>query len=408
MTNRILCKYYASGACRKGDACPFSHDWNDPMSQVCKFYLLGSCGYGNRCRYNHTRPDRATVGSPSSPVGFRNIPVASRPSPQGTAAVSPASAAAASPPPPLASPGFCMRLPENFDDELGWGEVPEEPEVDVGYWAKQPLCSMAMKGFCARGATCPYLHGELCSSCGKWCLHPYRPEESAKHAQRCAEERAKKDKDEALRRSSADVECGICLEQALPAVCGAAGLEGSAGCLWSRGAGRLCRLAFELWARAWCMSCQTVMGKERKADRRFGILTACDHSFCLGCIRGWRAGATTNSAEEVTRSCPICRTRSHFIVPSTFWVSCADDKEALVQNYREKLAMIPCKHFNYGNGSCPFGGSCFYAHADSSGRPEEAQTLRHAATEDGVSVLQPVRLSSFLDGFDRATRLTHA
>ena len=31
---RILCKFFAHGACLKGDNCEFSHDWKDPSNNV--------------------------------------------------------------------------------------------------------------------------------------------------------------------------------------------------------------------------------------------------------------------------------------------------------------------------------------------------------------------------------------
>lgn len=61
-----------------------------------------------------------------------------------------------------------------------------------------------------------------------------------------------------------------------------------------------------------CM--EVVLDKARAADRRFGILSHCDHAFCLACIRGWRA--TGAAATDSTRACPLCRTLSHYVVPS--------------------------------------------------------------------------------------------
>lgn len=31
---RVLCKYFAHGACLKGEYCEFSHDWTAPPSNV--------------------------------------------------------------------------------------------------------------------------------------------------------------------------------------------------------------------------------------------------------------------------------------------------------------------------------------------------------------------------------------
>lgn len=37
-------------------------------------------------------------------------------------------------------------------------------------------------------------------------------------------------------------------------------------------------------------------------------------------------------------------------------------KAALFAEYHASLSSIPCRHFNFGKGSCPFGSSCFYMH----------------------------------------------
>lgn len=43
-------------------------------------------------------------------------------------------------------------------------------------------------------------------------------------------------------------------------------------------------------------------------------------------------------------------------------VNSGPDKEALIKEYEENLAQIPCKHFNFGQGACPFLNSCKYSH----------------------------------------------
>lgn len=42
-----------------------------------------------------------------------------------------------------------------------------------------------------------------------------------------------------------------------------------------------------------CMD--TVLNKEPKSERRFGILSDCVHCFCLACIRKWRASKQFDS-----------------------------------------------------------------------------------------------------------------
>lgn len=33
-----------------------------------------------------------------------------------------------------------------------------------------------------------------------------------------------------------------------------------------------------------------------------------------------------------------------------------------MRSYKKRLQEIPCKHFNKGQGKCPFLNSCFYSH----------------------------------------------
>ena len=122
---------------------------------------------------------------------------------------------------------------------------------------------------------------------------------------------------------------------------------------------------------------------ENLAGKRIGILTHCDHLFCYTCIRGWRSSEMSESdkTKEVTQTCPICRVRSYFIVPSDMIPKNDIDKREIIEEYREKCKKIPCK---YGDQDCPFGISCMYFH----------------------HVKDPARLNlRFLktaDGFDRA------
>ena len=59
---------------------------------------------------------------------------------------------------------------------------------------------------------------------------------------------------------------------------------------------------------------------------------------------------------QALRTCPVCRTTSHFIVPSLVWPSSAAEKERLVEGYKAKLSTIDCRLFDYGEGGCAGGG----------------------------------------------------
>ena len=50
----------------------------------------------------------------------------------------------------------------------------------------------------------------------------------------------------------------------------------------------------------------------------------------------------------------------YFVTPSSVWPADAEEKERITEGYRAKLGLIDCKWFDHGEGSCPFGTSCFY------------------------------------------------
>ena len=60
---------------------------------------------------------------------------------------------------------------------------------------------------------------------------------------------------------------------------------------------------------------------------------------------------------------------------------------------------IPCRLFNMGKGTCPFGSSCFYLHLNADGTPyvEPKHTIRLDA-DGNVGVGRAYKLNEFLDG----------
>ncbi len=97
---------------------------------------------------------------------------------------------------------------------------------------------------------------------------------------------------------------------------------------------------------------------------KFGILTGCDHVFCLSCLGKWRhKGKQVRGSElRAIRGCPVCRKPNFFIIPSTTFVT-GKKKLELIETYKDNLAKIPCRNFKPNNpNSCPFGNSCFFLH----------------------------------------------
>lgn len=110
----------------------------------------------------------------------------------------------------------------------------------------------------------------------------------------------------------------------------------------------------------------------RQTNRRFGLLSCCNHAFCYDCLMEWRKEGSQDASDR--KSCPTCRKHSDYVVPSPVFPSCDEQKHHIVQRYKDKLAVIPCRRFQVSQrlGSCPFGSDCFYAHIDELGRDVKA------------------------------------
>lgn len=170
----------------------------------------------------------------------------------------------------------------------------EEPEPISNDPSDRPICAFAAAGNCPLGESCRNIHGDICPTCGKNCLHPHRPLERENHKLQC--ERNKKNLEALLK--SQDIECSVCLER--------------------------------------------VHSKLTVAERKFGLMSGCDHPFCVGCIRGWRSGshAPGMDIDSVVRACPVCRVPTHYVVPSIVWYFTPEEKEEIINGYKNKLRFV--------------------------------------------------------------------
>jgi len=219
------------------------------------------------------------------------------------------------------------------------------------------LCPYTAQGECPYQEACQYTHGDACELCGKPCLHPFDEEQRKAHQADCM-----KVLEDDMRLSfaisrSSDKICGICMEG--------------------------------------------VMEKSEEKDRRFGILTGCNHIFCLTCIREWRA--RKEYKHDVVRACPECRLHSDFIVPSSYWFEDEKEKEEFISDYKSRLSKKACKYFNQGRGKCPFGSACFYLHAFEDGtiatneEPPRPKQRRVRTANNTVRAIQESLLWDFLE-----------
>ncbi|KAF3950710.1 hypothetical protein CMV_023566 [Castanea mollissima] len=292
MSKRVLCKFFAHGACLKGEHCEFSHDWKDPPHNICTYYQKGLCAYGSRCRYEHVKAARSHSSASSSSTNARQSLVSDI-VPLGNSTRSVFGGLTPVPGSPMelsaSSRPFIPPTKPAWNQEYGHHDSLDDWDIGEASSIRpsdRPICSFAAAGNCPRGEKCPHLHGDLCPTCGKHCLHPFRPEEREEHLKSCE----KKQKHLEALKHSQEIECSVCLER--------------------------------------------VHSKPTAAERKEG-----SHS----------------------------------------------EKQDIVDSYKAKLKSIDCKHFDFGNGNCPFGSSCFYKHKVKPG----SYTWRHHRP--------PPRRSGFVD-----------
>jgi E3 ubiquitin-protein ligase makorin len=73
--------------------------------------------------------------------------------------------------------------------------------------------------------------------------------------------------------------------------------------------------------------CVICLEKVLKNGKRFGLLENCSHTFCLECIRDWRATYDKKVKKTHYRTCPICRENSYLVIPSNRMITDGDVKE---------------------------------------------------------------------------------
>lgn len=215
----------------------------------------------------------------------------------------------------------------------------EFEEVDpVGYRScggsvsstSEELCAFSIMGKCRYGNYCRNLHGLQCPRCLLYILHPTDTERNEAHLSECFS------KPESTSFSNLhQIKCGLCDEAVL-----------------------------------------------QKVDPRFGLLN-CSHPFCLTCIRSWRA-SNFDANDADSRSCPLCTEVTYFIVPSSTWIEDSAEKQKVIEQYKKKMSMIPCKYHDSGRGNCPFGSSCFYEHRNEYA-PESPADAAKAAYRQAIS-----------------------
>ncbi|CAG8704027.1 17829_t:CDS:2 [Acaulospora morrowiae] len=89
----------------------------------------------------------------------------------------------------------------------------------------------------------------------------------------------------------------------------------------------------------------------------------------VDCIKEWRKTDDISSPFQTintTKTCPVCRKNSPYVVPSPTFAKSGPIKDQIILNYRQRLAQIPCKYFTERR-TCPFADACHYKHANPDG-----------------------------------------
>jgi E3 ubiquitin-protein ligase makorin len=157
----------------------------------------------------------------------------------------------------------------------------------------------------------------------------------------------------------------------------------------------------------------------------FGLLSGCDHHFCISCISAWRNPKKSNrSTDELRakRGCPVCRQESDFVMPSNVRLS-GSQKEILFKKRLSQRKSILCRdwvkkkkckfvstpHLNpllsYLLIHFRFGSKCHYAHLDINGNDckplqseEEASREQRRTADDRLDMQQFIEFLQQVDG----------
>ncbi|XP_047390626.1 E3 ubiquitin-protein ligase makorin-2 [Sciurus carolinensis] len=385
-TKQVTCRYFMHGVCREGSQCLFSHDLaNSKPSTICKYYQKGYCAYGPRCRYDHTRPSAAAAGAVGPLPHAGPSPGFHSPHPSADLTTSVVKTQSQEPgkrekrtlvlrdrnlsglaeekthPSLVSNLGSCSDpqtslevKPHSYLDAIRSGL--DDVEASSSY-SSEPLCPYAAAGECRFGDACVYLHGEMCEICRLRVLHPFDPEQRKDHEKICMSTFEHEMEAAFAFQASQDKVCSICME--------------------------------------------VILEKASASERRFGILSNCNHTYCLSCIRQWRCAKQFEN--PIIKSCPECRVISEFVIPSVYWVEDQNKKNELIEAFKQGMGKKACKYFEQGKGTCPFGSKCLYRHAYPDGRLAEPEKPRKQLSSEGtVRFFNSVRLWDFIE--NRETR----
>ena len=393
-----LCKFFAQGRCAFGNACNAWHGDGEngqsqngqngqnggykaegskmkanghsaprPAENICKHFLQGRCAFGDSCRNSHAvpqpqrQPQRPGPPGPPGPLGPLGPPGPA--GPNGYGPPGPPDPGAPGSGPPGRPSGFGPG-PGPIGPASGRPRGPMGPAIGPG-----PIGPGPGIGFGPDQGEPPYFSDlGLGPSLGPLDQAPGRPNRGP-------------------------------VGPVGPSI-GQMGSVGPLGLLSDLGPGPLDQERHERHERHEPLDpefseCGICFENVRRRGERFGMLENCDHAFCLSCIRGWRREREQD--KQNLRLCPVCRNESFYVIPCDTIVLDPPEKKRIIDQYKQEMGRIPCKLFDYGRGTCPFGTSCFYAHLNPDGTRYIPPPLKWLRGAEGSEVKSEVKLSDFFD-----------
>ncbi|KAI4577245.1 hypothetical protein MJG53_005047 [Ovis ammon polii x Ovis aries] len=189
---------------------------------------------------------------------------------------------------------YCGRTAPSSTEAPLQGSVTKEDleKEQSAVETKKQLSPYATVGDCHHGENCAYLQGDACDMCELQDLHPVDAAQRSQHIKSCIEANEKDMELLFMVQHSKDMVCGICME--------------------------------------------VVYKKANPRECHFGILSNCSHTYCLKCICKWRSAKQFES--KIIKSCPECCITSNFVIPSEYWVEEKEEKQKLIQKFKEAMS----------------------------------------------------------------------
>uniref|UniRef100_A0A8C1SL23 RING-type E3 ubiquitin transferase n=1 Tax=Cyprinus carpio TaxID=7962 RepID=A0A8C1SL23_CYPCA len=134
---------------------------------------------------------------------------------------------------------------------------------------------------------------------------------------------------------------------------------------------------------------------EKLTKRRASTMKSLQYSADFSCPDEPVLSALTGSLSTNNRPQNVTTDQSESSIPQSCVMMSFNGPDLIWTNNEHKK---PCKYFDQGRGTCPFGGKCFYMHAYADGtRAEPDKPRKQLSAEGNVRFLNSVRLWDFIE-----------